>query len=461
MPATRYGRQGRSTALSAFLLLLTAAGLPAQARVSEEQAAQLGATLTPVGAEAAANADGSIPAWNGGLLEPPPCFAGSGSRYCDPYPDDAPLFTISAGNMDRYEAQLSEAQRAVLKRFPDTYRMPVYATRRSFANPAFVYEASRANALRAELQGNGEVLIGAATGVPFPIPSNAFEAIWNHKVRYRGISVRRWNNQFAVPASGDYNQTTIREDLQFRYSLPGLVPETLGPVLYNALELVTAPPRLEGSILLLHETRDPIAEARRIWQHSPGQQRLRRVPNAGHDTPALGADGLRTHDQADMFNGPTDRYDWKLIGKQTLFVPANSYRLHSDALRYSDLLGKRHLAQEYTRYELRRVWVVEALLRPGSSHRYKRRRYYLDEDGWQIRVADIYDARGELWQLQEAHTVIAYDHPYELPVCETVYDLPGNRYLAQALNNEDAETATWVFDEDHFEPRKVSRLAKK
>ncbi|MGB1563082.1 MAG: DUF1329 domain-containing protein [Sinimarinibacterium flocculans] len=454
----RIGRQGHRSALPALLLLVVAG---AHARVAEEQLAQLGTSLTPVGAEAAANADGSIPAWDGGLVAAPECFAGAGSRYCDPFPDDAPLFTISVENLSRYEEYLSEAQAALLRRYPDSYRMPVYATRRSFANPVFVYEASRANALRAELQGNGEVLSGAVTGVPFPIPGNAFEVIWNHKVRYRDVSVRRWNNQFAVAASGDYNQTTIREDLRFMYSRPGLAPEALGEVLYHALELVTAPPRLEGSILLLHETRDQIAEARRIWQHSPGQQRLRRVPNAGHDTPALGADGLRTHDQADMFNGPTERYEWKLIGKREMFVPANSYRLHSDALEYSQIVGKHHLAQEHTRYERRRVWEVEATLRPGSGHRYKRRRFFVDEDGWQIRVVDVYDARGALWQLQEAHTVIAYDKPYELPVCETVYDLPGNRYLAQALNNEDPETATWVFDEDHFEPRKVSRLAKK
>lgn len=458
MAAMSIGRQGRRAVLPAMLLMAASA---VQARVSEAQLAQLGTTLTPVGAEAAANADGTIPAWDGGLVTVPDCFAGPGSRYCDPWPDDAPLFTISADNLSRYEDHLSAAQIALLRREPDSYRMPVYATRRSFANPTFVYEASRANALRAALQGNGEVLGGAVTGVPFPIPDNAYEVMWNHRVRYRDVSVRRWNNQFAVAASGDYNQTTIREDLRFMYARPGITPETLGEVLYYALELVTAPPRLEGSILLLHETRDQIAEARRIWQHSPGQQRLRRVPNAGHDTPALGADGLRTHDQADMFNGPTERYEWKLVGKQELFVPANSYRLHSGALTYAEIVGKRHLAQDHTRYERRRVWVVEATLRPGSGHRYQRRRFYVDEDGWQIRVVDVYDARGALWQLQEAHTVIAYDKPYELPVCETVYDLPGNRYLAQALNNEDAETATWVFDEDHFEPRKVSRLAKK
>ena len=37
------------------------------AAVSPEEAAKLGTSLTPVGAEKAGNADGSIPAWTGGI----------------------------------------------------------------------------------------------------------------------------------------------------------------------------------------------------------------------------------------------------------------------------------------------------------------------------------------------------------------------------------------------------------
>jgi hypothetical protein len=457
MPRAGCGRQGRWAALSALLLL----SVSAFGRVDESSAARLGDDLTPVGAERAANAQGSIPAWTGGLTVAPECYRGAGSRYCDPFPEDRPRSIVTAANLAEHEAHLSAAQIALLRKHADSYRMPVYPTRRSFANPEFVYAATRANAQRAELQGSGEALVFAATGVPFPIPANAHEVIWNHKTRWRDVAVQRWNNQFAVPPSGDYNQTRYREDIYHAYARPGLVPESVGPMLHYFLQVVTAPQRLEGSILLVHETLDQIAEARGTWQYSPGQQRLRRAPNAGYDLPAAGADGLRTLDQADVFNGPMDRYDWKLVGKQELYVPANSYRLHSDALRYSDIVRKRHLDQDLTRYELRRVWVVESTLRPGSAHRYKRRRFYVDEDGWQIRVVDVYDARGELWQLQEAHSVIAYDKPYELPVGETVYDLQGNRYLVQSLNNEDPETMTQILDADHFEPRRVSRMLRK
>jgi hypothetical protein len=450
------GPAGRRSVIAAMLWLT--AGV--EARVDESGLARLDAELTPVGAERAGDAQGAIPEWAGGLTAAPECYAGPGMRYCDPYPQDAPRVVVTAENLAAHESYLSAGQIALLRKYADSYRMPVYPTRRSFANPEFVYAATRANALRAELQANGEALVGAATGVPFPIPANAFEVIWNHKARWRDVAVRRWNNQFAVPASGDYNQTRFREDSLHAYAQPGLTPETVGPILHYFLQVVMAPQRLEGATLLVHETLDQIAEARGTWQYSPGQQRLRRAPNTGYDLPAAGADGLRTLDQGDMFNGPMDRYDWKLIGKQTLYVPANSYRLHSDALRYSDIVRKRHIDQDLTRYELRRVWVVESTLRPGSAHRYKRRRFYIDEDGWQIRVVDVYDARGELWQLQEAHSVMAYDKPYELPVCETVYDLQSNRYLVQALSNEDPETMSQVFDVDHFEASRVSRLTR-
>ncbi len=457
-------RRGCAAAIRQPLLLcaaLLAVSPAAAGRVSEQDAARLGTTLTPLGAERSGNRDGTIPVWDGGLRAPPACFQGEGARYCDPFPQERPNFAVSAANLQHYQDRLSPGQIALLRKFPDSYRMPVYPTRRTFANPQFVYEATRANATRAELRGGGEALVGAVTGIPFPIPQSGHEVIWNHKTRYRDVSVQRWNNQFAVAASGDYSLTKIREELRFAYSQPGITADALDNVLLYFLQVTTQPPRLAGSLLLIHETMDQIREARRAWQYSPGQRRLRRAPSIGYDNPGTGTDGLRTNDQADTFNGAMDRYDWKLVGKQELFVPANSYRLHSDAVRYSDIVRKGHVNPDLVRYELRRVWVVEANLRAGSVHAYKRRRFYVDEDGWQIRVVDIYDARDELWRVQEAHTVIAYDKPYELPVCETVYDLAANRYLAQALNNEDPETVTRTFEVDHFEPGNVSKLAKK
>jgi hypothetical protein len=144
-----------------------------------------------------------------------------------------------------------------------------------------------------------------------------------------------------------------------------------------------------------------------------------------------------------------------------MLVPANAYRLHSDAVRYADIVRPGYINPDLTRYELRRVWHVEGTLARTATHLYKKRVFYIDEDGWQIRVADLYDSRDRLWRLQEAHTLMAYDRAYEMPVCETVYDLPSGRYLVQALNNEEAETNSRQFEESDFTPtRAMRRVAK-
>jgi hypothetical protein len=433
---------------------------PALAKVDAAKAEGLKSTLTPLGAEKGANKDGSIPAWDGGLKAPPAGFGGEGKRYIDPFPGDKPKFTITKDNVGQYKDKLTPGQQALFAKH-GTYKMNVYETRRTFANPEFVYEATYANAKTATLTGNGETLNSAITGVPFPIPTNGHEVIWNHKLRYQDLSKRRWNNQFAVTTSGDFNLVKIQEDAKFPYSAPKATLEGLNNVGIYFLQMTTAPARLAGTILLVHETMDQVKEARRAWQYNPGQKRLRRAPNVGYDNPGTASDALRTNDQLDVFNGAMDRYEWKLVGKKEFLVPANSYLLHSDKNKYKDIVKKGHINQDLARYELRRVWVVEAAIKKGTSHIYKRRTFYVEEDGWQIAAVDVYDNRDQLWRVQEAHTVMAYDKPYQMSIGETVYDLQSNRYLVMALNNEDTETVSKQFDDNYFDPANVSKLATK
>ncbi|MFA5939336.1 MAG: DUF1329 domain-containing protein [Sinimarinibacterium sp.] len=447
--------------LKAALVAVVALSGSAWAKVGADKAAALGDKLTPVGAEKAANADGSIPAWSGGLTTAPPCFKGAGGRYCDPFPDDKPLFTITSANLDQYKANLTPGQLALFGKYSGSYKMPVYPTRRTFANPQFIYDATAKNAVSAELGGNGEALTGAVTGIPFPIPGNGHEVIWNHKVRYRDVGVRRWNNQFAVTSSGNFQMVKIQEDAYFVYNTPDIKAEDLNNKILYFLQLTTEPPRLAGTILLVHETMDQVKEPRGAWQYNPGQRRLRRAPNIAYDNPGTASDGLRTNDQLDTYNGAMDRYEWKLLGKKEVFVPANSYRLHSDQLKYADIIKKAHLNQDHTRYEKRRVWVVDAFVKKGVNHLYKRRTFYVDEDSWQIVAVDVYDTRDQLWRVQEGHHVIAYDKPYQLPALETVYDLQSARYLVMAANNEDSETITRSFTVGDFDPTNVSKLATK
>ena len=418
----------------AVLLACGAWLAPAAAEVPADQIARLDGDLTPLGAERAGNAPGTIPAWTGGITTPPEGYT-VGEHHRDPFPDDAPLFVIDAANLDDHRENLSVGHQRMLELYPD-FRMTVYPTRRSASQPERIYEATRRVAATARLEDGGNGVGGAVIGIPFPIPANGLEAIWNHLLRYRGETVRCVIGQAAVTAGGDYTLVQFDIDAEVRYSLPDMTEDELDNTMLYFKQKVLAPARLAGDILLVHETMNQVREQRRAWTYNPGQRRVRRAPNVAYDNPGTTTDGLRTADQFDMFNGAVDRYDWTLVGKRELYVPYNSYRLHSDRLTFDDILMPLHVNPDHLRYELHRVWVVEATLREGASHIYKRRTFYIDEDSWQIVVADMYDTRDQLWRVSEGHVINYYEKPLVWPTLEAHYDLQARRYLALGLDNE-------------------------
>ena len=193
---------------------------------------------------------------------------------------------------------------------------------------------------------------------------------------------------------------------------------------------------MAGSLLVVHETIDQVKEPRRAWTYNVGQRRVRRAPNVAYDNPGTAADGLRTSDQLDMYNGAPDRYDWKLVGKKELLIPYNSYKLHSDEVKIKDILTPLHINQDLARYELHRCWVVEATLKDGTRHVYAKRTFYIDEDSWQIQVADQYDGRGQLWRVSEGHSINYYDELTFWTTLELHMDLFSGRYNAGGIDNE-------------------------
>ena len=428
----------RTLSIKFLVTALALALAPAlcSAGVSAEQAARLGKDLTPVGAEKAGNADGSIPAWTGGITQPPAGYQ-LGMHHPDPFADDAVKFTITKDNLEQYKDKLTAGQIALLQAYP-TYKIPVYPTRRSASLPQYLYDATKITAVNAQLGTDGNGVLNAVMGVPFPIPQDGREVMWNHLLRFRGISAIRTIAQAAPSRSGDYTLVRFQEEFLFPYVQEGMTPEKLENIVFYFKQTVVAPPRLAGSILLVHETLDQVKEPRSAWIYNTGQRRVRRAPNVAYDNDGTASDGMRTSDQLDMFNGALDRYDWKLNGKRELFVPYNSYRLHSDKVKYSQILTPLHINQDLTRYELHRVWVVEATVKTGLRHIYTRRTFYLDEDSWQILAVDQYDARGELWRVSEAHCINYYDAHVFWSTLEVHTDLQNGRYLAVGLDNENA-----------------------
>ena len=418
----------------AALLCLLLSNLVVRAGIPAEEAGRLGNDLTPLGAEKAGNAEGTIPAWTGGITTPPAGYT-VGMHHPDPFKDDQVLFTITAANADKYADKLSAGHLALLKAYAD-YSMPVYATHRSVSNPQRIYDATKKYATTAALTANGNGVAGSAIGIPFPIPKNGLEVIWNHLTRYRGVAAARHVSQASPQRNGSYTLVDFEDEMFFNFSQEGMEAKDLDNVLLYYKQAVTAPARLAGSILVVHETMDQVKESRRAWVYNSGQRRVRRAPNVAYDAPGTAADGMRTSDQFDMFNGAPDRYDWKLVGRKEMYVPYNSYKLHSDSLKNSDILKPLHINQALTRYELHRVWVVEATLKPGTNHVYPRRTFYFDEDSWQILAADQYDGRGQLWRVSEAHCINYYDAQVFWSTLEVHTDLIAGRYVAFGLDNE-------------------------
>ena len=402
------------------------------AQVSPEVAARLGQDLTPMGAERAGNAAGTIPAWDGGLTSAPSDHV-PGTHYADPFADDSVLFTINADNLDPYRAQLTPGQIALLETYP-TWYMQVYPTRRSAAFPEGHYAQTRDNATRVRLTDDGLRIVGTQGGIPFPIPQSGAEAIWNHLARYRGESYSMQWSQAAVTRTGAYTPVRFEYDYEFHYGSLSKSEADIEPnKLVNFLQTVTAPARLAGQILLVQEFLD----SRQAWTYNPGQRRVRLAPNVAYDNPAATADGLRTNDDFTMFNGAIDRYHWELVGKKEIYVPYNSYRLSGNSIRMSDVLQAGHINPEHARYELHRVWVVDATLREGTSHIYKRRTFYIDEDSWMVLVVDKYDGRDQLWRVAEQHNINFYDIPMQYPTLEVHHDLQSGRYIAVGLRNDE------------------------
>jgi hypothetical protein len=424
----------------------------AGAEVSSGKAAALGNSLTPMGSEKAGNAAGTIPEWTGGIRSAPSGYR-AGRDHIDPFAGDKVLFQITPANYKQYADKLGAGQQAMFAKYKD-YRMDVYPTRRSASFPQRTYEFTKRNATKCKLIANGEGIQNCAEGFPFPIPNNAYEAIWNHKLKYKGLSVRSFSNQAAPTASGAFTLVRLQEEILGLYYKPGNTSENINNNLLYFKQDVMAPPRLAGGVLLVHETLNAKAQPRQAWVYNPGQRRVRRAPNVAYDNPGTASDGLRTNDMTDMFNGALDKYNWNMIGKKEMYVPYNSYKAHSDKTLVKDLIQPNFINPDLLRYELHRVWIVEADLKPGQRHINPKRTFYLDEDSWQILEIDHYDSQGKLWRYSEAPSVNYYEVPVFWSTLEIAYDLKAGRYLVQGLDNQEPEyNFSYPATPDMFSPQ--------
>lgn len=443
--------------------LLCAAVVPTAvvAKAPPEEVAKLGNELTPVGAIRAGNEEGTIPEWA------PRPQKGPLKNFWPSYPDIAaeePKFTITAENMDQYADKLTEGHKELLERYPDSYKMNVYPTHRVANFPQEILDGSAVNAKNAVLDTIDEPR-GAGLGIPFPIPQSGAEPIWNHKTKYRGNAVRRYNNQMIVQLDGNYTLTKIIEDAKFYYNNPKIEPPLElkpGVASIKYVSEIVSPPRLAGTFILAHEKAGTGPEGRAAWLYSPAIKRIRRAPAVCCDNPYEGTDGHQFYDQVDMFNGVLERFTWKLIGRKEMYIPYNSYRIAGNKIKYEDIAHAKHVNPDLPRYELHRVWVVEAENRPDLRHTFGKIRFYIDEDSWNIVARDNYDHQGQLMQFQEGHLIYASNVMASTTVPEVIYHFNSGRYFVTAMANEDKPADASVdFSDSYFEPSFLQQRTSK
>jgi hypothetical protein len=416
-------------------MLITGACLPCRAAVPAAEAARLAGALTPTGAERAGNAAGTIPPWTGGFTTATP-GAVEGSPRPDPFAADRPLYAVTRANLAQHADQLPEGMKALFARDPDM-RMVVYPTRRSAALPARVYAAIARNAVtaRAAPEGIAWGVAGASGGLPFPIPANGTEAIWNHLLGYWGEARDTRLSTWAVLRDGRVEHlNTYREIIDFPYyeSAP---PPLLRDRIFARQQKSVAPAERAGEGYVQLQPMNAKRDRYVIWEYLPGERRVREAPSLSYDTPDPSSSGLQSFDDYYMFSGGPDRYVWRLLGKREMLVPYNNNRLYG--LPTSAILGPRHANPDALRYELHRVWVVDATLAPGARHISPHRRFYLDEDSWMAVYADAWDADGRLWRFSQATMYLVPELPAIVPGSQFVYDLDDRSYaFTFAFNDE-------------------------
>lgn len=416
-------------------MVLAAALAGAATQPAGAEPAQLGGErYTCIGAERAANADGTIPAFGGQWSDSYPGYEGPGVYSPGPYVDEKPLFTITAANAAQYAERLTEGQKALLQRHADGFRMPVYASHRDFAYSDAVCAIVRRNAQEARIVNDGKGIDATAGAPAFPFPKNGLELHWNMVTVHRARSEQAMLDQAAVYANGrkawgkvDYNILSMTNHID----PPRSTQERVDSYFFVKTLL---PERNAGELYVGWNPSDYHNHERQTWFYSPGTRRVRQAPEFGFDTPQ-GAGGFRTVDDDRLFNGSPERYDWQLLGKREIYIPYNTFTQNDPTLDYETLLTPGSFNPDYMRYELRRVWVLEATLKPGYRHNYARRQFYLDEDSWHAVWADNYDSRGQLWRASTVNYFWAPEVGGYHAGISIYHDLTAGAYFVDRLVN--------------------------
>lgn len=395
--------------------------------VTEAEADKLGNELTPLGAERAGNADGTIPEWTGGIAKQ---AREGGALPADPFAGDKIQLKINSANMDQYADQLSEGTKEVLRKYPE-FSVNVYQTRRTAAAPQYVYEHTKKNAVNTQLSADGHSLDGNYAGIPFPLAKTGIEMYWNHTMRVSAHAYEFSVTNIVGSADGSTTLASRADDVNQApyYDPKGSYEEWNGDYILARLTN-TAPVFKAGESLVI---RDSVRKPRAAWQYLVGQRRVRRAPTVGYDTPDFVASGANYFDEVSGFFGEPDRYDWKLAGKKEMYIPYNNNGFINTPV--DEAFIAHYPNPDNIRWELHRVWVVEATLADGKRHAVPKRTFYFDEDTWIISMIDGYDAKDQMWRANWTFSFVAPEVPVTVALSSCIFDFQAGTYSCPSFVN--------------------------
>lgn len=431
---------------------LLAAGLsallvqPASSAATAEEAKELGATLTEFGAEKAGNKDGSIPEYTGGIDKVAGYDPKTSLHYLDPFAKEKPLYSVDAKNMAQYEALLTPGTKALMSAHAD-FRVDVYPTHRSVRYPDWIKQNTLKNATTAKLTGEieGDAVSGTdkgnkpLPGVPFPIPKNGYEVMWNFKMHVKPAATHMIASAYLVDTSGGVSSMSVPDEwfVSPWYDRTGkLRAEAFDSILgFYAPQI--EPPSAAGIVFLNFYLSDAAESGgQKVWFYTPGQRRVRAAPEFAYDVPIAAYGGAILWDEIFGFVGRMDRFDFKLVGKKEMIVPYNVFAITNTISKKEDYLGKKFANPAAVRFEKHRVWVVDATRKSNARHVYSRRTFYIDEDCWCMVSQETYDNAGKIYRVFHNTVFPTYDVGGVNGFGWITYDLIKGNYFTTNMTGE-------------------------
>jgi hypothetical protein len=439
---------------------------PARAQTAPDPAL-LKTTLTPFGAERAGNAEGTIPAWTGGYTTIPAGWQ-PGQFMPSPFDNEPMLLTIDSANMAQHADRLSEGLMTMMRKYG--YSINVFPTHRTAAAPQWVYDNIAANAVNAKPNPGGARLgfLGAFGGAPFPIPDTSdplvagAQIVWNHCTRWNGYGFAFDNWAFAVSEGHVALADLSPNQFDYPYYRRNGTLATYNGELNRSFTSYLAPANDVGELIDIIDFTNPYVTQDETWQLLNGQGRVRKSPEVAYDTPASQTDGLANYDEYYGFHGSLQKYDWKYLGKKEMYIPYHNnamFGLPGEPVHLANFLDPK-----VVRWELHRVWVVEATLHPGERNVLLRRRLYIEEDTWTDALVDVYDGNNALFHTGISYFYLRPDLPGVIMGNNTCHNLQSDDYASMAGLWNEKTHPTLIFNNGYpdslYDPQNMAAAAQ-